>query len=367
MRANKEDFAKYAKMHLLDMSTMSEDEVDQYIDNTFKGWETLKKVGSVFHRFLTDITSGHYLDDNDSSRLRFRAKLEEEKYKDLYDLLKNSPTTSEGDLINKFQKFLIQINKSIYSNLKGTEASAFERRHISLVGKIGEDLEKFGVHIDRLFVDNYGKVYVFNYKISNLDSSKWSRNKHDKYVYEMAMIKKTLEQHGLDCTDIEMYNVPIHVDFNEDFSKIINFIKDSGTDGTGYSNTNGLINYITREGDPIMAKVENKMSTWFPSGITIDLSSMDEIEDANNFCKLLCPTVNAVATGIDISAEQWIRQNANTNIKPNYVTNGWSILFDDGSVIEVDDSSPKLNNPKIKEVVAEKIKDLHFGTKDVTS
>ena len=85
---------------------------------------------------------------------------------------------------------------------KNKNASSTALRGINLTAKLrNSNTELFG-HIDYAFIDDNGRLHIYNFKASSQDSNVWSQKKWEKYILEQSFIKQMLSHNNINISGI---------------------------------------------------------------------------------------------------------------------------------------------------------------------
>ena len=348
----------------------NQDAYNEAINKELQNWISIKKDGFALHHIIAAVWSnakGGNLLENFTTFNKFI----EEKYPDFYS--KINETGPDGtSYAFKLYNTLLESRKSVNSVLVTGERESYKNsiifnKHFKARTQDGKII---GCHIDQMYVDKNGKIYLFNFKTTSTNSNKWSVNKDMKYSYEMAVIKKILAANGLkvEYTDengykhdnIEMYNVPIVFSYNSDCSKIVNVTQDqSGNDAH-------CISYITRNNRAFLRDFEETVKDWVVDNPLQDSDMFNMIADPdiaepNRFLRSINPIYDAKALGLKQAAISWIKQSIrNGNIKWDESNAYWIVKMGD-KIETVSDPTRADNNAQILKLVQANYQSLDSG------
>lgn len=225
-------FQEYTVAALINEKAMSPEEALKTAKSLIKFWHIMKEDSKEFHSLLADMI---YMKNDGFIMFRDNVKL---KHKSLYEKLSSTNPITGNEILVELFDFVNSLNAKINTQLKGLRPDNSKgettRYSLNFTANI-KGYGNVGCHIDRMYIGENGKIYIFNYKMTTQNSTKWSRNKDLKYTYEAAFIKRILAANGIPVEyktsdgeivdNVEIYNIPIVLSYNEEADKIqsINF------------------------------------------------------------------------------------------------------------------------------------------------
>lgn len=357
--------------------TITQDDKDKIHKQAFM-WTQTAKDGGLLHGYAP-IAYLHSLSDNTNysayqNDLKTQTEESTEEPKEsLFKLLAGRFIDTQT-AINQIDQCMKSVNHIINSQLQGVgnaQKRVIVGQHLSaeLLEDVIEGVKRVGARFDRIYIDGFGRVHVFNFKFSQSESKDWAIAKKEKYQLELAVIKEILKQHGIDVTGASFYDIPIHVIYEGEPTY----------NGTQYIPPK--IKKLQAEGDSLisgnisnsgtsspMAKNEEKLQRLFPKveANTQKLDSIDfdfNIDNATALIQAVNPEFNAERSGIQISARAYIKAEKNKSINLSEDGTHWVIIFPNGNKIE----TSTLREEELFSVVNEHIEDLSIKLPIVTS
>ena len=168
--------------------------------------------------------------------------------------------------------------------------------NVNLIGKLNKISRDILGHIDYLFIDEDGTLSIFNYKVSYQPYKDWVNIKKRKYNYELVFLKYILANNGFNVKNIKLNIIPVHVQYNENFSDInsiqVESIQQISTD---------------RSADYKLKEIEKKVRPWLNDNYTPPEITDATIRKANDNFQMLYPELNIKTEGIRKSAKEWIK------------------------------------------------------------
>lgn len=187
---NEGDFIKWVKESQIKAFGMSESERDTLAHEIVKSWRLIEKDSIDLHNAMPILWN--YINDP----VKFRNALinfkgvdgDNSLYKKLYNTLPGQTIDGVSLLYNQMREINAKLNT--LAKVEEEKSTLYAGLHFS--AKIKNQMERVGVHVDKLYVDSEGNLHVVNFKFCLSDPSTWCENKVIKYQYEMAMIKRIL-------------------------------------------------------------------------------------------------------------------------------------------------------------------------------
>lgn len=259
---------------------MSLEEAEKEFERIQKGNDIIVEDAVMLHSFLTssDIVSSKSSAINDFGiKLRNAQTSRFEGNSLLSDQLFNG-------LRYGYFKHVAKKNNRVFKNL-------------NLKSKlIGIDKDIIG-HIDYLTIDPNGRLHVYLYKVSSQSYNEWPSAKVEKFKAQLVFLKYMLAENGFNVNNIELNIVPIHLKYNDDFSKVLSIRVD---DPQRYSSKQSDGSYALSHYDQLVSRFLK--DNYIPSEIT-----NNDIKEATKDIKKIFPSLNIKTEGISKTAEEWIR------------------------------------------------------------
>lgn len=327
MNINKDEYIKQARKayYATTLTSITEEELNRKIAQEFENWDTIKADSKEFHELFTEIYRNNLLFDD--KYVHFVDYIKTHK-KHLYEKLK------QGDSLRQLFYTLINVNAKINTNLGGKKRKLFLGKHLKAKTVDGT---KLGCHLDQLYVDEDGRIHIYNFKMTTSDSTGWSLNKEMKYAYEMALIKKMLDASNISYTGIELYNIPIVLGYNENASQILTIHPDSQDNGVHpfiVRSRYGTRPYLLDYEKQVEHVFEQKhLSNKYSRQLIVDT----DLEDPKQLLTAVLPIYDGEAKGLQLVADSWISYAFKTgDIKrdPDH-NDDYKIIFDDNHIVYV--------------------------------
>lgn len=170
-------------------------------------------------------------------------------------------------------------------------------KNLNLKSKlIGIDKDIIG-HIDYITIDPNGRLHVYLYKVSSQNYNEWPSAKVEKFKAQLVFLKYILAENGFNVNNIELNIIPIHLKYNDDFSKVLSIRVD---DPQRYSSKQSDGSYALSHYDQLVSRFLK--DNYIPSEIT-----NSDIKEATEDIKKIFPSLNIKVEGISKTAEEWIR------------------------------------------------------------
>ena len=264
----------------------SEDQIERKIERTIKNWDTIMEDSKVIHQLCADYTIGYHEKDWDEKRQEFVKKA-------LTLIKADSPLRDQKLLEDMYTEFA-----TFYRNTKGLYPEANAIRNIGLSAKLKDLDQNIFAHIDYAFIDNSGKIHIYNFKVTHHSPSQWSNAKKNKFTLEGSFIKQILLSNGVQVNnigEIEYHIVPLLAEYNEDFSKITRIKRLDFRDeykGNEYA----------------LRPYDNTARKYIESQFKLDVLSEDELNDSDRILQHAFPFMKVASERIYKSTLDWISE-----------------------------------------------------------
>lgn len=322
---------------------LSLEEAQQEFERLLKGNDAVVEDAIMLHSLLT---SNHIISSKSSAIAEFASEF-------------HSDQTSRFDGNSLLSDQLFNgLRFSFFNNIAKKNTRIF--KNLNLKSKlIGIDKNLIG-HIDYLVIDPDGTLNIYNFKVSSQHYNEWPSAKEEKYKAQLVFLKYMLAENGFNVKNIRLNIVPVHLQYNDDFSKI------------GAIKVYDPIKYSSRESDGSYAldhydKLISKFlkDNYIPDGIT-----NDDIDIATNHIRRIFPSLNIKTEGISKTAEEWIRTAPDcdpNDIEPLVIrdvhepNHGYDLMIrqENGTVKTIKIKSDKPKN-KNSELLEEVVKHLEY-------
>lgn len=293
---------------ILMADNMEESEAIEKAKWYIKHWDTIADDAAALHRFIPIAIA------NLKNEQEFRRKLEEFDNGLLYKKLLGTVTLPDGKEITKIELFLQSLRNAENTTIKYILGEIDSKTKSSSALNVSVDVDIpalnkiMSAHIDRIYIDQNGELYVINYKFSASPYSEWNGIKKEKYKYKMAFIKRALEAKGYNVKGIKMYDIPMYMEYDEN-GKLQSVRRDPKQES---------INYIIKNNKAVLLKYENFVKNFIDVPLTVTKTiTNSDLESANSILQTILPKTGVYAEGIQMTAEQWIKNYNGICIVPN--------------------------------------------------
>lgn len=341
----------------INTNVVSQEEKNQIADKIIKSWEIIEVDSIDLHNLIAKLWSTLNSSDSTLFESTIRNFVGIDGTNNIYNKLKNT-TKSGVDGITLLRSQMEKLNSKLNTLAKVEEDKSTLYAGLHFDSKLVNDLERVGVHIDKLYLDSSGNLHVINFKFTLSDPNTWCTNKIIKYEYEMAMVKKILADNGLSVKNATFINIPIVLEYDNE--NIIN-IRIPNTDSDGIKSYNVETSNRGKVSSPI-ARREQEVDKYFnaPKIEFNNLTLSSRFEESDLFIKVLNPEYDATSEGLKISAKEWIKDNYRLgNIRMDHKKQKYKIILPTNEEIYVDSLVDPLKNQEILEVVQEHIEELN--------
>lgn len=328
VQMNIEDYRKNEVNNRTKNLGMDSQAAIEEVEREIQHWDITAEDSKILHKLVTDpiISSPEDLVDKYISKVKA--------------IIPKDSRLNNDELLKKLYIGL----KEFYLKNKSHYVNSETLRNINLVSTLKNYNQKLFGHIDYAFVDQFGALHIYNFKVTNQPINKWSENKKNTYKYELAFIKQMLANNGLNIKDITMHVVPLQVQYSSDFSEINNItvreVKNYG--GNKYDNT---------------------ARYFIDSNTQVENITQDNITSADSINRAIFPFFNVKSDVIGKSVDDWIR-NAPTvgEDEPLIIRQNdlgeWEV-FINGKLHRISDpTSDKSRNKEIIQLVSKHIDEL---------
>ena len=235
-------------------------------------------------------------------------------------------------------------------------------KNLNLRSKLtGIDKDLIG-HIDYLTISPDGTLHLYNFKVSSQNYNEWPSAKVEKFKAQLVFLKYMLAENGYDVRNIELNIIPVHLKYNEDFSKVSSIRVD---EPQKYSARG-------RDGSYALDHYDRLVSRFLKDNYAPDEITNDHITAATNDIRKIFPSLNIKNEGISKTAEEWIKNAPDCDpydIEPLVIqdvhepNHGYNLIVRQKSgetkIIEIKSDRAKNKN---KELLQEVTKHLEYLT-----
>lgn len=315
---------------------ITQEQAELLTQNEIDNWPLIKENSSDLHKLIISKYIGGSSDSEPERRKNFieQSKTIVGKNSQLYN------DTLLGQLFDKMSEF--------YQETKNLRSDSNVVRGVNLTAKLNfSDTTLFG-HVDYVFIDDNGTLHIYNFKASSQFYTDWSSEKMEKYKYELAFIKQMLAYNGLSIDNIEMHIIPIHLQYDKNFSKInsIQILSDKSIEEFN-KNANYNSNY------------DNVAKYFIKSKTRIKPPKLTERIQTQEILNAIFPSLQVGYENIEKSVDDWIKRAPQQGDEhPLLITeindgqHRYSVKID-GQIHLINDYSEKSRNKEIKALVQE--------------
>ena len=324
---------------------ITQEEAELLTQKEIDNWPLIKENSSDLHKLIISKYIGGSADSESERRRNFieQAKIIVGKGSQLYD------DVLLGKLFDKMSNF--------YQIVKNSRKNSTVVRGINLTAKINfSDTTLFG-HIDYAFVDDDGTLHIYNFKASSQFQTDWSKEKKEKYRYEIAFIKQMLAYNGISIKNIKMNIIPIQLQYNKNFSKIdsIEMIPEKPMDEF-YKDAR------------YNSKYDDTAKYFIKSKTRVNPPKLTERIQTREILNAIFPSLQVGYENIEKSVDDWIKRAPQQGDEhPLLITeindgqHRYSVKID-GEVHLINDYSEKSKNKEIRVLVQDYITMLNEDT-----
>lgn len=310
---------------------MGDEAARNLADQTVAHWDIIAKDSPILH----DVFTRHWANieslENFLSGTAYEGLVQH-----IWELVEGRGIDGRGNIFQKgvFSKF-VKGTTNIVSNL-------------NLKCKLlGIDEEIVG-HIDNLIIDDSGDLHIVNYKIS---TSAIDDVKEEKYKYQLALLKQMLANEGFNVEHMTLSIIPIRITYNDDFSQVTNVVPME------------VKEYTIKDGKYVFGKYDLVAKRFIASTARINSISTEQVKKADYALKALFPDKGITSHGIQLTAQEWIKDHSKVDIRPsNKKGVYWTVFFGKDDIVEITkDPETPLKNKEIQEEVEKRIANLQIG------
>ena len=322
---NRDDFRKHIIKQNIDR--LGEVGAKNLADRTIEHWDIIAKDSPILHEILN---KGWATKESLEKRLKGTA------FEDISSML--------------FE--LIEGTENIYNKKNGV-FSGFIPGTTRLIQNLNMKCKLLGIdqdiigHIDNLIIDDSGDLHIVNYKIS---TTSITDVKEEKYKYQLALLKQMLANAGFNTERMTLSIIPIRLQYNDDFTKVEDVV------------AMPKIEYTIDKGRYVFTRYDSVVKNFIESTAVIDTISSEKMKNADRALSILFPDKNISTRGIQLTAEEWIKDHYRVDIKPsNKEGVYWTVFFGKDDIVEIKDPESPLKNEQIKKEVKKRIRNLQIG------
>ena len=324
---------------------MSEKAARDLIETTISNWKTTGEIGRDLHKLIISKFVGGGTDADQNERKQNFINWAQ-------DMLGDSPLNNVKLLGHLFESI-----NTFYKKNKNANSTAL--RGINLTAKLrNSNTELFG-HIDYAFIDDNGRLHIYNFKASSQDSNVWSQKKWEKYILEQSFIKQMLSHNNINISGIQMHIVPIKLNYTgKKLSGI--FINDP----IDYETSSRTSQYINDKYDYIARY-------FIDSGENIIKVTDEQDEHIDDICQAIFPSQQVRGENIRKSADEWIKKAPSSGEEAPLIIREVNaddyryVVIIGGHAYKITESfKEKTRNPQIIKIVQDNIERLNMSNSD---
>lgn len=283
-------------------------------------WDMIAADATQLHTIISKI-------DDKTSTYEFNKQLKDTKFKNVSNALKTEIDNTK-----------ISIFSGIKKKNSGRSSQAFF--NVNLTAKLRDMPKDIFGHIDMCIVDADGDLHIYNYKVTTSGINMGSV-KMEKYRYQMALLKQMLAAHGISVNNATLHIIPVRMVYNDDLSAI---------DSISVQKPEELTVINDRY---VFKKYDDAANYFIPAHVDTDKLSDEDLDNASKDLQAIFPERDIQASGIQISAQEWIKKNRG-NIKestdPKY---GYILYIDEDHIYNIEDRTVPEKNKEIIEILEE--------------
>ena len=316
-----DDYKSYV-IDTLTRNNVSKEEAEILANKELEKWKTIGEDAIPIHTILSQFDFRRSRDDfKDALK---DTKLSTQAIYQLYDTLKRFKRKNLGEI-----------------SARAGGVPSLIINNLNLKAEI-ENLDKtlFG-HIDMIVIDGDGTLHLFNYKVTTTAMSP-QLFKLEKYKYQMALLKQILASHGFRVKDAKLNIVPIKLTYNEDYSEITSAVTNENP-----------IEFTTKDGKYVFSKYDKVAQHFIKSSASVSGVTSKIIDDANAELGLIFTTRDVRATGMRLTAKEWIRKNKSSILDSNNPEYSYIVEFGNGDVAKIKSPTKPENNLEMLKAVEE--------------
>lgn len=290
-----------------------------------ENWDMISNDATQLHTIISGI-------DKDISSYEFRKKLKDTKFEGVSNSLKTQVDDTKT---------------SIFANIKKQNGDQSSQAffNVNLTAKLRNMPKDIFGHIDMCVIDANGDLHIYNYKVTTSGINPASV-KMEKYRYQMALLKQMLASHGISVNNATLHIIPVRMVYNDDLSAIKDISLQKPIELTVVNDKYAFKKYDTAA------------RHFIPAHVDIEKISDKDIDDANSDLEVIFPEREIKVTGIEMSAQEWIKKNRG-NIKestdPEY---GYVLYIDEEHSYNIKDRTKPEKNKEILDKLQENMERL---------
>lgn len=330
---NTEEYKFHKKQQYLKQNK-SDQEAQLLVDQEVNNWNNIVNFGQILHKIGISKYIGGPKETLNERKQKFILQA-----KDIAGGTMNLSDEFLGNLFDQLTEF--------YLTTKGYYKDSQCFRGINLISKIKNSGTKLFSHVDYAIIDNKGNLHIYNFKVSSQFFGEWSEEKKKKYEIELAFIKQMLSDNGLDITGITLHNVPVKLDFNNNFTEVI-------------------ASRIHYDGLKYNSSYDNVAKFFIKPDRTIFVEpSESEMEENKQIYKAIFPSLQITNENIQKSVNEWIKRapafGEEQPVTIREINDGEHryVVTIEGTPHLISDFSDKEDNKQIKELLEKHINNLN--------
>lgn len=277
----KQNFIQKLTKYMPKGKELTQEEAEKEFDRLLKGNKIIQEDAIMLHSLLT---SSDIVSTKSSAINNFESKFY------------NAQTSRfEGNSLLA-DKLFNELRFNYLDHIVKPEVKIL--KNINLKSKlIGIDKDLIG-HIDYITINPNGTLNLYNFKVSSQDYTAWPSAKVEKYKAQLVFLKYMLAENGINVENITLNIIPVKLNYNEDFSKVISI------------RVNTPISYSSNKRDASynLENYDKLVSKFLKNNYTPEPINNDIIEKARENNKKIFPTLNIKRDGIGKTAMEWIKK-----------------------------------------------------------
>lgn len=338
---NKEDFKQYIIAQETDPNNpnrISVSDAEIKADKIIASWDLIAEDATILHTILSRFYQ---------NTLDLEEDLKGTRFEGLASILLNKKKAARdqvADITRSKGTFIYNLNLKTH----------IPDLNIDVIG-----------HIDAINIDPDGNIQIINYKIT---TNFIQEHKEKHYKFSLALLKQmvidALAQKGVGVKteNINVAIVPIKLAYDKEFNGITSIDVQSKLSEIG-----------TAEGRYYFDKFDKVAKKHVNPQIVIEELTLPEKELVDEQLGIIIPSQKLTIQGIQITAENWIKNNLNTAIVQVNEVNSqgqkvyYKIVFNENDVVDITDYHRPLENKQVKEAVQSRLKDLYIGNSYISA
>lgn len=334
---NLEEYKQSEIKHKTTELHIPQEQAIREVEKEISNWKSIAEDSKDIHKLLTDPILAVPEDRKEEYIQRAKGNLNPSSklYND--ELL--------GSLYDSLRTF--------YKKSKGNYSESVTVRNINLTSTLkNSDTKLFG-HIDYAYVDNYGTLHVYNFKVTSKPVNQWPKSKKESYKYEMAFLKQMLANNGVDIKNIDMNIVPLQIQYDADYNEIQGLIvRDPKNQDFNINNSYVGTNY------------DNTARFFIDNNTQVENISEESLKEADVIIGAAFPFFNSKSDIIGKTVDDLIRKAPTVGeTEPLIIREEqpgqWKVIIN-GKPYEISEPTKKENNKEIKALVLKHINSLDY-------